>query len=159
MSKLLIEAVHGYGYSGYETAAKDEVLYCGMNMVLNIPNCNIHLRGPTSTSRSIIIAQNFSNHNAHGVILELTGEYETRFNVSWLSRYSEEEERIFVHGEDPMQLVSVRLELDEGWFNYKPFCKVFCQIDQACNGGKLFDWSETDQDVLILNGLISIDVS
>ena len=42
-----------------------------MNMVLNITNSCMYLNGPTSTSRSIIIAQNFSNGD--GVILELTG--------------------------------------------------------------------------------------
>ena len=58
-----------------------------------------------------------------------------------------------------MQLVSVRLQLHGKWINYQPFCKVLYQIDQACNGRYMVDSTETEEDVLILDGLISMDVS
>ena len=60
-----------------------------------------------------------------------------------------------------MELVSVRLQLQENWCNYEPFCKVLCQIDHACKGEQMFDRIQTQnaKDVLILSGLLSMDVS
>ena len=77
-----------------------------MNIILNISQSNVSLKGPTSTSTQIMIAQNFAG-KGKGVILQLAGNYEPRFDVSWLSRYNEEAKRIFIHGCDPMELVSV----------------------------------------------------
>ena len=88
LSKLLCESLQGFGYRPKDDAdIDDEVVYCGMSAILNMPNTNIFLRGPTSTSTHVGIAQNFTD-NGEGVILELSGKYETRFDVSWISRYA-----------------------------------------------------------------------
>ena len=73
LSKYLCQTVQGYGYE----PDKDEVVYSGMSVILNMKNIDLYLRGPTSTSTQIIVAQNFSKDN--GVILELSnGEYHER---------------------------------------------------------------------------------
>ena len=150
MSKLLIEIITGY--SEMPSTASEE-LYCGLNKALYIPNGNIHLRGPVSTSKEFAIAINYSTND--DVILELTGRYQPRFHVSWLSRYIEEDEVIFIHGEYPMRLVSVRLHpiATQEWINYQSFCKILCQIDEACDGGSMFNGTETKKDASILSSL------
>ena len=60
-----------------------------------------------------------------------------------------------------MELLSVRLQIQHKWMNYEPFCKVLCHIDKSCRE-QIMDFSfytVTAEDVLILNGLTSMDVS
>ena len=85
LSKYLFQTIQGYGYK--PNSQKNEVLYSGMGVILNMKNTDLYLRGPTSTSTELIIAQNFSKSN--GVILELSGRDEFRFDTSWISRYPE----------------------------------------------------------------------
>ena len=164
MSRLLIESVQGFTPKGLNYKdIKDEVLYCGMSIVLNMPNADIYLRGPTSTTSQIIIAQNFSKNN--GVILQLGGQRERRFNVSWLSKFAEESERIFVRGTRSMRLVSIRVNINQKWNNYEIFFKVLWLFDRVCNAENPsdsinFDYNKdylknTDKDAKMLSGLIS----
>ena len=105
-----------------------------------MPTSNIKLRGPTSTTATMSIAHNFATSD--GIILQLIGPDEKRLDVSWLSRYREEEERVFVHGCYPLQLKSVRLT--SNCQNYGQFCKVLCQLDEACTADDMFDTSQMD---------------
>ena len=72
--------------------------YTGMSVVMTVPNFNIRLCSPTSTSTSIAVAMKFSREK--GMILGLNNpKYNLRcchlrgFDVSLVSRYSEEDER------------------------------------------------------------------
>ena len=71
--------------------------YCGMSFVMNIPEFNIFLCSPTSTSKQIEVAIKFSGDQ--GIIIQLdnpdTYQYGhlRGFNCSWISRYKEEDER------------------------------------------------------------------
>ena len=71
--------------------------YCGMSFVMNIPEFNIFLCSPTSTSKQIEVAIKFSGDK--GIVIQLdnpeTPQYEELrgFNCSWISRYKEEDER------------------------------------------------------------------
>ena len=100
MSKTLRETVEIFGGCSYKYS-KNGVLrgsyYCGMSVVLNIPEFNIFLCSPTSTSKQIEVAIKFSGD--HGIVIQLdnpdTPQYRQLrgFNCSWLSRYKEEDER------------------------------------------------------------------
>merc|ERR1712152_126053 len=85
--------------------------YCGMSVVLNIPEFNIFLCSPTSTSKQIEVAIKFSGD--HGVVLQLDNPPFSHgalygFNCSWISRYKEEDERLFFGGYRRIKIESVR---------------------------------------------------
>ena len=70
--------------------------YCGMSMVMSIPEFGIKLSSPTSTSCQIAVAMKFSGDK--GIIMEFnntSGKAKTvrGFDVSWISRFKEEDER------------------------------------------------------------------
>ena len=71
-------------------------LYCGMSRKINMPQFAISLLSPTSTTRHISVATNFSGED--GIIIEF-GNYTypaqctIGFDVSFISRYKEEDER------------------------------------------------------------------
>lgn len=100
-SKLLRETVEIFGqckqdFSGF--ASTDGLVgpfFTGMGVVMSIPEFNLRLCSPTSTSKQIQVAIKFSGDK--GMLLQLNndyGAYKLRaFNCSWLSRYKEEDER------------------------------------------------------------------
>jgi len=103
-SKILLETVQIYGdeHSPRFKRARISIavrevstFYSGMSIVLHMPQFNILLLSPTSTSIHIEVAMKFSGQS--GIIIEFktdqVGQLTKSFNVSWLSRYPEEEER------------------------------------------------------------------
>ena len=77
--------------------ALDSPLFCGMSFVMLMPQFNISLIGPTSTTTHIEVATNFSGDG--GIIIEFDttkGDAQNAlgFDVSWISRYGwQEDER------------------------------------------------------------------
>ena len=69
--------------------------YCGMSRMMHLPQFNIHLLSPTSTSVHIEVAMKFSGE--HGVIIEMNndkvGSNLRGLDVSWISNFKEEDER------------------------------------------------------------------
>ena len=70
--------------------------YCGMSVVLNLSQFNMFLHSPLSTSMHLEVALKFSGEK--GMLLEMNNESgDCRrlrgMDVSWLSRYREEDER------------------------------------------------------------------
>ena len=70
--------------------------YCGMDMVLNISQFNMYFCAPTSTSIQLTVATKFSGDE--GMILEMDnsvgdGRFFLGIDVSWISRFREEDER------------------------------------------------------------------
>ena len=103
MSRRLRETVEIFGgcsngdsYADYKNKLRGSY-YCGMSVELNIPEFNIFLCSPTSTSKQIEVAIKFSGH--HGIVIQLdnppTDQYKRLrgFNCCWLSRFKEEDER------------------------------------------------------------------
>eukprot|EP00484_Ammonia_sp_Unknown_P018760 CAMPEP_0197045890 /NCGR_PEP_ID=MMETSP1384-20130603/21682_1 /TAXON_ID=29189 /ORGANISM="Ammonia sp." /LENGTH=79 /DNA_ID=CAMNT_0042477575 /DNA_START=60 /DNA_END=296 /DNA_ORIENTATION=- len=79
-----------------------------------MPEFQLRLNGPTSTTKWEEVALKFSGPK--GVILTLNNETEfgqpaelTGFNCSWLSRYREEDERLFCGGWQPINIESVQI--------------------------------------------------
>ena len=150
MSKYLIEAVEGYG-----DRLVNETLYCGMNCPLIMESMSIYLRSPTSTSTEISVAQNFATID--GVILQFKNPMDTyksseyriwhqaRLNVSWLSRYKEESERLFLHSEKPLELECIRICPNNKWIKYESFFKVLYYIHSVCNFGEILADNQTSE--------------
>ena len=67
-----------------------------MSVVLNVPEFNMYIRSPLSTSIHLEVALRFSGES--GMVLELNNSNGQSkdlraMDVSWISRYREEEER------------------------------------------------------------------
>ena len=92
-SKYLTETVQVFGANYFQGLRGP--FYSGMSMVLKIPEFNIRLVSPTSTTLHIEVAVKFSGQQ--GIIIKMdnskVGPETKAMDVSWLSRYSEEEER------------------------------------------------------------------
>ena len=94
-SKALRETLLVYGERGKFGDLKGP-FYTGMSRVMNLPQFNIRLNSPTSTSVQMAVAMRFSGHT--GMILQFENEngrakHTHGFDCSWLSRFKEEDER------------------------------------------------------------------
>ena len=108
-SKLLTETVMVYGnsYDDNDNANPSKnrnplkgPFYTGMNHVMNMPQFNIDLLSPTSTSVHIEVATRFGGES--GMILQFnndsgSGQHTFGWDCSWLSRFKEEDERYTIH--------------------------------------------------------------
>eukprot|EP01084_Bolivina_argentea_P291449 500914_1 len=147
ISKNLREVIQYYGmnnggkYEGSRNGTEQGPYFTGISFVLHIPEFSIRLNGPNSTTLHKEIAIRFAGRD--GMMLQLnnkgTGNMETFFNVSWLSGYAEEDERIFCGGRYPLQLESVIIMETQN--NYKSFITAFFKLDQALGG-----WSQNVKD-------------
>eukprot|EP01084_Bolivina_argentea_P268199 455474_1 len=86
------------------------LFYSGVSFVMHIPEFCIRLNAPTSTSIHKEIGLRFAGRD--GMLIQLNNKYnpadvECFFDVSWLSAYGEEEERIFCGGRYKMDLQSI----------------------------------------------------
>ena len=98
-SKILRETVELFGQCRYKAdkTCLEGPFYTGMSVVLTLSEFNIFLCSPTSTSAQIEVALKFGGEN--GMVIQLNntswGDEDILhgFNVCWLSRYKEEDER------------------------------------------------------------------
>lgn len=105
MARLLRETVTVYGQRGhgdFDTETDETInklsgpFFCGMNAVMNLPQFNIYLLSPTSTTVQITVATKFGGYS--GIIIEFgndrgNAEYVPGLDVSYISRFHEEDER------------------------------------------------------------------
>ena len=157
--KGLVETVHCYGvYRGLFDGGECGPFYCGLNKILNIGQFDIYLRCPTSTSKDIEIAINFATRD--GLILTLNndsyyGQMNNMINCNWISRYSEENERLWIGYQDmkPLRIESIRI-IDTNK-KYTAFFHALWIFDMILSG-RIVSWKGdvTRKDVLILQQLI-----
>ena len=143
-SKLLIEAVTCFGIngSGFENCGfeyEKGPFFCGISCVINIPSFAISLKGPCSTSKCIEVAINFAKRN--GIILQLendgVGRNQSFFDVSWISTYPEENERLWVSGDDGWGLRLQSIRIIKNNLNYQEFIHAFYIFDAMISLGSL----------------------
>ena len=98
MSKLLRETVAIYGKNndffrgGRYSTELGGPFFCGMSMVMTMPQFVMRLFCPTSTSCHLEVALKFAGEE--GLILEFTSSPPLKgLDLSWISRYKEEDER------------------------------------------------------------------
>eukprot|EP01084_Bolivina_argentea_P030981 57375_1 len=125
---------------------------------MNMPSFNIRLCSPTSTSCTIHVAIKFSGEN--GIIIQLDNPkvvpYQalTGFNCMWLSRFKEEDERLFFGGERFIKLVSIRIKNTNE--NFEEFINVLCCFDVMLSGGTLDGYGKIKtKDVLLISDLMN----
>ena len=112
-SKLFKETIIYYGLIG-DNLGKNEAnaFYTGVTCLLPIPQFNIHLYAPTSTSVQLSVATKFASDD--GMIISFTNQRGPAtllafFDCSWISRYPDEDERVFAHGFFPIEIQCVRI--------------------------------------------------
>ena len=97
MSRLLKETIRAWGATDRRMMRPLRgPFFCGMSMLMKMPEFRIRLISPTSTSCHIEVAVKFSGES--GIVIEMNnnvGLAKQTFgmDVSWLSRFKEEDER------------------------------------------------------------------
>eukprot|EP01084_Bolivina_argentea_P310851 537973_1 len=150
LSKGLMETVQYFGTAGDDTYYDNETgewiktgeygpFYCGMSCLMLMPGFNLRLCAPNSSSKVINIAMRFCGDNKQGMIMQinnikggLSGKQERFMDVSWISRYCEEEERIMMGGRFQLQIETIiNMETKE---NYKKLFKSLYFFESIING-------------------------
>ena len=98
MARYLRETIRVYGdrYGIIGNGTLRGPFYCGMSQVMNMPSFAMVLLSPTSTSCHIEVSMKFSGEE--GCIIQFDNtqglaSYVRGLDVSWISRYKEEDER------------------------------------------------------------------
>ena len=146
-AKLLIETVKCYGQQDL-----DHPLFCmyctcictavhnqyyitaittvsGVSCVMPLPQLMMYLYSPTSTSKQIEIAINFAGYD-DGMIMTIgypNDRLQIFFDCSWISRYPDEDERLFFHTPTPIEIEAVRIT--EFNTNYSTVLESFLFLD------------------------------
>eukprot|EP01083_Nonionella_stella_P025711 70828_1 len=100
LGKYIKIAVHDFGEN---IGRKYKKLYHGVSKELLFPQIigndrkPINIFIPLSTSSSFEVAANFANDNS-GLILQFGGSFTPYFDVSWLSDFGNESEKLFIQG-------------------------------------------------------------
>eukprot|EP01084_Bolivina_argentea_P218959 371456_1 len=172
-SKALREAVQIFGQKGWIHAFEDEKtnnewnsknnrvrgpFFCGMSTVMIIPEFNIRLCGPTSTSRHIEVATRFAGEK--GIIIQLNnnGDYYATdlrsFNCSWVSNYAGEDEQLFIGGDRRIKIESIINIVTKE--NFENFFQALFYFHCMINGSRMEDHEPkiTNADYTMLNYLI-----
>eukprot|EP01083_Nonionella_stella_P109206 318183_1 len=85
------------------------------------------------------------------------------FNASWISRYKEEDERLFFGGLWPIQIQSIRIRSTKQ--NFKKIIQCLHYVDSLMTGGDVRKMTKTvtEDDVLmiecLMNGLLNMNQS
>ena len=159
LSKILRETVELFGDKGGFDAAENNgtgPFYCGMSFLMVIPEFNIRLCSPTSTSMQLEVATKFGGRN--GIIIQLNNnggvaasDQLRSFNCNWISAFKEEDERLFYGGLWRIRVESVRVV--KGWKNYQAFFNAMWQFDAMISGDymgppKINKATSTDKDIM-----------
>ena len=158
-SKLFRETVEGFGHYGYSESGP---FYTGLDHVMVIPQFCLHLAAPTSTSKHIEVSLTFSTKA--GMIIELNNSsdhYQSNnlpfFDVSWLSRYPDEDERVFTGAFMPIKVVSVRIIGTRR--NYESIFKSLFLLDAIVSDGEFNHWAKAnDEDIKLIRKLCDLDL-
>eukprot|EP01084_Bolivina_argentea_P084460 152733_1 len=172
-SKVLRETVQLFGQKGWTRAFDDEKrnnewnnennrvqgpFFSGMSKAMIIPEFNIRLCGPSSTSRHIEVATRFAEDK--GIIIQLNnnGDYHAAslrsFNCSWISNYAGEDEQLFIGGDRRIKIESIINIVTKENFEefFRPLFYFHCMV----NGARMEQYEPeiTDIDYIALNNLI-----
>eukprot|EP01084_Bolivina_argentea_P259204 437281_1 len=172
-SKALREMVECYGaYGDYWDDKTDEYkpydsgpFFCGMGIVMTMPQFSVRICSPTSTSRHIEVSMRFAKRGGLIIQLNNTGHlyavYIPLFDCSWLSKYSEESEVLIFGGFSPIRIMGIRII--ETANNYESLFHSLFIFDMLLNGqgwrSKMKDMKVMRSDISLLNELIKHSLS
>eukprot|EP01084_Bolivina_argentea_P121099 214653_1 len=120
--------------------------YHGLSIPLMFDSFNPIFNAPISTSTSIYVAARFANN---GIILCLMATFESLgcLDVSWLSNYSEEQERLFGH-EDTLFINDIRFN-DHKYINFNHsnlwYIRAFRLFDSIFCANKFYSHKQTNR--------------
>ena len=110
--------------------------FTGVNCVMAISSFSLRLYSPTSTSKNIEVALRFATNKGMIVQFDRTGHYAAfalaNFDCSWISRYPDENERIFMGGFTKLRVESVRII--DTHKNYQNIIKILFVFDSLLSG-------------------------
>eukprot|EP01084_Bolivina_argentea_P210260 357952_1 len=162
-SKLLREVVEIFGYSSIGEQIdynKNKWInklqgpfFCGMDFAMVIPEYDLRLCGPTSTSRQIAVATRFAGNN--GIIIQVNNisfaNQLTAFDCCWVSTFAGEDEYLFIGGQYTIKLESIRLKKTKQ--NFQHFFQSLHKFDCMFNG-KALEVTVKHSDRSLLSNLI-----
>eukprot|EP01084_Bolivina_argentea_P307464 531452_1 len=149
LSKTLREIVQYFGTNGSPSGENVKgPFYTRISQVMNVSEFNIRLCSPVSTSATIEVVTRY-NDDLHGMVMQLNnnGDYENArylrsFNLSWISKYKEDDERLFIGGDWKIRIETVKLiHTKENFIQYFNALFVF---DCMCNGSDMDHYSDTE---------------
>eukprot|EP01084_Bolivina_argentea_P011578 21636_1 len=172
-SRLIRETVELFGYcrfGDYDRAKHEYVkkksaegpFFSGMNFVMTIPEFNIRLCGPVSTTKQIEVAETFATNLGMVIQLDNTGHCNAgnlrMFCCSWISDYNGEDEYLFVGGQFQIQIQSIRAwsQAEQKIVNYQEYCKALWLFDCMIKGTAMEDGTidVSDHEYSLVNNLI-----
>lgn len=165
-SKHFRETVEIYGTHGYHDSdgmrnGEQGPFYCGVTRVLIIPSFCIRLYSPTSTSKHIEVSLNFAQRDGMIIQLNNNGNFAayalTFFDTSWLSRYPDEDERVFCGGLVPIRVEIIRIV--EGSLNFEQYNHALFVYDCMVSGLLTEGIKVSSTDFDIMRELINPEVS
>ena len=156
-SKSLREMVECYGAFGHIKYYNSGPFYCGLNILMIMPEFSLRLFSPTSTSKNIEVSMNFATTNGSIIQLNNNGHiYATEiplFDCGWISNYCEESEILLFGGYNTIRIISIRnMDTKE---NFEQLFHSLFILDCMLNGQELYkyDIDILDSDILLLNKL------
>eukprot|EP01084_Bolivina_argentea_P306203 529078_1 len=150
MARLLRETVELYGYDKCQHEVTGP-FFSGMSYMV-IPEFNIRLNGPTSTSKQIEVAEQFGQDN--GIVIQINNTNASRlriFSCAFVSDYSEEDEYLFCGGRFGVQVESIIFRGTND--KMTQLITPLFYFDTLLNGRSINEF-ESDNDYLILKNLI-----
>ena len=163
------ETVEYFGSEGWRDWDSDKVnkynnlergpYFCGMSFVMVIPQFNIRLNSPTSTSKTLEVATRFGGDEGILIQINNNGYAESdllrSWNCCWLSNYNGEDERLWCGGDLQIKVESIKvLSTNE---NFHKYFKPLFYFDCMCSGNQMKDnmiGDITDEHYLVLSNLI-----
>ena len=137
--------------------------FCGMSAVLNVPQFNMFIYSPLSTSIKVNVSVKFSGER--GMILEMdnsrgSGKLLRGIHVQWISRYREEDERLFFgcgHGSKQVPINISSIRIIETGTNYGEIIQAITLFDNIISGNTPMRISTSiwKKATLIMNHLLN----
>ena len=147
-AKILRETVEYFGnnrygrYYGQQFRAEIGPFYCGVNALLVMPEFNIGLCSPTSTSKQREIGLQFAGEK--GALIQFNNNGDSNaanlrsFDCSWISQHSNEDERLFMGGHYKIRIESLILINMNSYKNYSEIFHALFWFDCLLNGSRPF---------------------
>eukprot|EP01084_Bolivina_argentea_P198667 340127_1 len=166
MAKRLVEVVVDYGTDGHDYYGEKGPFFTGLSCVLSLPEFAIVLKAPCSTSKDIEISLNFAKRDGSVLCFQNdvgAAAFQSFFDTSWISAYSEENERLFIAGGfslggsfQLLRLSSVRII--ESAKNFQKLCKGLFIFDKMVSGQDLGngDFKVSRSDVSFLETMVGL---
>eukprot|EP00484_Ammonia_sp_Unknown_P022647 CAMPEP_0197027098 /NCGR_PEP_ID=MMETSP1384-20130603/7073_1 /TAXON_ID=29189 /ORGANISM="Ammonia sp." /LENGTH=797 /DNA_ID=CAMNT_0042455895 /DNA_START=21 /DNA_END=2414 /DNA_ORIENTATION=- len=158
-SKILRETVELFGKNYFVDNGRSlgGPLYTGISCVLNITQFTMRLSGPTSTTKQQEVAVSFAKSN--GMIMQLNNDeglakFGRAFDCSWLSKYGEEDERLFFGGYYVINVEALYILKTNQKF--EALVDAMCYLDKMVNGDSLCTHSLSDHRAKLLCHLIAV---